>query len=78
MKKKLLVLQIAAVLMAGNSFALSLSHDNLQSKSARLDALQLNVSVEDETNVIGLNMWGGNPAGLNLDETRSRVVPIME
>ncbi len=36
----------------------------LKHTSLRLDALQLSLPVEDETNYIGLDSWGDNPAGL--------------
>lgn len=36
----------------------------LKHTSLRLDALQLSLPVEDETNYVGLDSWGDNPAGL--------------
>ncbi len=36
----------------------------LKHTSLHLDALQLSLPVEDETNYIGLDSWGDNPAGL--------------
>lgn len=74
---KVLVVSLGCLFVACSSFA-ALIRPNLKNKSARLDALQLNVGVEDETNVIGLDLWAGNPAGLVSDEKKSRVVPVLE
>ncbi len=55
-----------------------LPKEDLSRESARLDSLQLNTAVEDETNVIGLSKWAGNPAGIILDEEKSRIVPVVK
>lgn len=47
-------------------------------KSARLDALQMGVAIEDEANIIGLEKWADNPAGLAMDENSSRLVAVYD
>lgn len=43
-------------------------------RSMRLDALQLDLAIEDETNFIGLDKWGDNRAGIIKDEKTRAVV----
>lgn len=57
--------------------SLGITRPGLNRESARLDALQINLAIRDHTDVIGLDHFGGNPAGIVLDEAKSRVVPLV-
>jgi hypothetical protein len=69
---------ILAFSFANLASAAILAELNYHDKSARLDILQMDVAIEDETNVIGLEKWSDNPAGLVLDEEKSRLVGVFE
>lgn len=66
----LLLMLIVFSVSLGNAFA----PDNLNTKSERITALQLNLSILDEANSLGLYHYGSNPAGILVDETRNRVI----
>lgn len=55
-----------------------LPEERIDQRSARLEALQLDVVVEDPANKIGLERFGENPAGLVLDEEATRVNALYE
>jgi len=65
---------MALILASSPTWGQNLNPLDIKSTSARLKALQLDVSIEDESNLIGIDKWGGNPAGIVVDEFNSKMV----
>lgn len=77
MKKTKSLILVLAIISSVHDISIAITRPGLNRESARLDALQMHLAIRDHTDVIGLDHFGGNPAGIVLDEPRSRMVPLV-